>query len=136
MDLVWLLETMGEDYAIATAGLLVGLVFGIAAQRSRFCLRAAAVEFARGNIGPKTAIWLLTFATALFWTQGAIFFDVISIDEALEKLGDEPLTVLDLATNYPQEFWALYRHSDGKIEEKLKENGLLQVKRRRRKKNV
>lgn len=81
MDLVWLLETMGEDYAIATAGLLVGLVFGIAAQRSRFCLRAAAVEFARGNIGPKTAIWLLTFATALFWTQGAIFFDVISINE-------------------------------------------------------
>ena len=82
MDLVWLLETVGEDKAIAIAGLLVGLVFGIAAQRSRFCLRAAAVEFARGNIGPKTAVWLLTFATALFWTQGALFFDIISLDEA------------------------------------------------------
>jgi len=82
MDLVWLLETIGEDRAVALAGLLVGVVFGIAAQRSQFCLRAAAVEFARGNIGPKTAIWLLTFATALFWTQGAIFFDVISLDQA------------------------------------------------------
>ncbi|MGE4610945.1 MAG: YeeE/YedE family protein [Paracoccaceae bacterium] len=82
MDLIWLLETIGEDRAIVAAGLLVGVVFGIAAQRSRFCLRAAAVEFARGNIGPKTAIWLLTFATALFWTQGAVFLDLLSLDEA------------------------------------------------------
>lgn len=82
MDLVWLLETVGEDKAIALAGLLIGVTFGVAAQRSKFCLRAAAVEFARGNIGPKTAIWLLTFATALFWTQGAVFFDVLSLDEA------------------------------------------------------
>lgn len=82
MDFVWLLEAIGEENSVAAAGLFVGLVFGIAAQRSRFCLRAAAVEFARGNIGPKTAIWLLAFATALFWTQGAIFLDVISLDEA------------------------------------------------------
>lgn len=82
MDFVWLLELVGEDKAIALAGLLVGVVFGIAAQRSRFCLRAAAVEFARGNIGPKTAIWLLTFATALFWTQGAVLLDLLSLDEA------------------------------------------------------
>ena len=82
MDLVWLLDLIGEDMAVSLAGLLVGVVFGIAAQRSRFCLRAAAVEFARGKIGPSAAVWLLTFATALFWTQGAVFIDLISLDEA------------------------------------------------------
>jgi hypothetical protein len=30
------------------------------AQRSRFCLRAAAVEFSRGEGGPRLAVWLLT----------------------------------------------------------------------------
>jgi len=82
MDLIWLLETVGENTTMALAGLTVGVIFGVAAQRSRFCLRAAAVEFSRGHIGPKTAVWLLTFATALFWTQGAIFFDFLSLDEA------------------------------------------------------
>ncbi len=82
MNLVWVQDSIGESNAVALAGLIVGLVFGIAAQRSRFCLRAATVEFARGNIGPKTAVWLLTFATALFWTQGAIFLDVLSLNES------------------------------------------------------
>ncbi len=82
MDLVWILDSIGEDAATALAGLIVGLVFGVAAQRSQFCLRAATVEFSRGIIGPKVAIWLLTFSTALLWTQSAIFFDFISLDEA------------------------------------------------------
>ncbi len=82
MDFIALLEFFGEDMAKAVAGLLVGIVFGVAAQRSRFCLRAATVEFARGHIGPKTAVWLLTFATAMAWTQGAVYFDLISLDQA------------------------------------------------------
>lgn len=82
MDFVSLMELLGEANTKGLAGLAVGVVFGVAAQRSRFCLRAAAVEFARGQIGPSTAVWLLTFATALFWTQGAIYFDLVSLDEA------------------------------------------------------
>ncbi|MGB0960659.1 MAG: YeeE/YedE family protein, partial [Halocynthiibacter sp.] len=33
--------------------------------------RAATVEFARGKMEDRVAVWLLTFSTALFWVQGA-----------------------------------------------------------------
>jgi uncharacterized membrane protein YedE/YeeE len=65
------IEWMGEAKAGALFGLLTGAIFGIAAQRSSFCLRAATVEFARGIIGGKVAVWLLTFSTAVVWVQGA-----------------------------------------------------------------
>ncbi|WP_068297305.1 YeeE/YedE family protein [Pararhodobacter sp. CCB-MM2] len=64
-------EWIGEDRAGALFGLLTGMVFGIAAQRSSFCLRAATVEFARGMLGGRVAVWLLTFSTAMVWVQGA-----------------------------------------------------------------
>ncbi len=71
MDLVPLIDRIGEAPTAALFGLITGVIFGIAAQRSRFCLRAATVEFARGQIGPRMAVWLLTFSTALVWVQGA-----------------------------------------------------------------
>jgi ABC-type proline/glycine betaine transport system permease subunit len=66
-----LAETLGEGRAGLLFGLVTGLAFGVAAQRSQFCLRAATVEFARGTLGPRLAIWLLAFSTALVWVQGA-----------------------------------------------------------------
>lgn len=71
MDLVAVVERIGEAPTAALFGLITGIVFGIAAQRSRFCLRAATVEFARGAMGDKVAVWLLTFSTAVVWVQGA-----------------------------------------------------------------
>lgn len=71
MDLVSLVERIGEAPTAALFGLTTGMVFGIAAQRSRFCLRAATVEFARGRMEDKVAVWFLTFSTALVWVQGA-----------------------------------------------------------------
>jgi len=71
MDLVALVERIGEAPTAALFGLLTGIVFGVAAQRSRFCLRAATVEFARGAMGDKVTVWLLTFSTALVWVQSA-----------------------------------------------------------------
>lgn len=65
------IEWVGEGSAGAIFGLLTGVIFGVAAQRSRFCLRAATVEFARGIMGGRVAVWLLTFSTALVWVQGA-----------------------------------------------------------------
>jgi len=82
MDIVNLMDGFGDANTKALAGLVVGVVFGVAAQRSQFCLRASAVEFARGHIGPRTSVWLLTFATALFWTQFAIYFDFVDLTEA------------------------------------------------------
>jgi len=82
MDLIALLENIGEAPAAALFGLLTGVVFGVAAQRSRFCLRAATVEFARGSLGPSVAVWLLTFSTALVWVQGAEMLGLMSSAEA------------------------------------------------------
>ncbi len=71
MDLIALLERIGEAPTAALFGLITGIIFGVAAQRSRFCLRAASVEFARGMMKDKVAVWFLTFSTALIWVQGA-----------------------------------------------------------------
>ena len=71
MDIVPLLDRIGEAPAAALFGLATGVVFGVAAQRSRFCLRAATVEFARGRLGQAVSVWLLTFSTALAWVQAA-----------------------------------------------------------------
>ncbi|KAA0916674.1 YeeE/YedE family protein [Aquicoccus porphyridii] len=82
MDLIPLVERIGESPTAALFGLITGIVFGVAAQRSRFCLRAAAVEFARGLMQDKVAVWLLTFSTALVWVQGAKLLGLMRSDEA------------------------------------------------------
>ncbi len=71
MDLTILTDRVGDYPASALAGLFVGILFGVAAQRSAFCLRAATVEFARGRLGPRMAVWLLTFSSAVVWVQTA-----------------------------------------------------------------
>lgn len=65
---VWMYE-LGTSRTSLVIGLFIGLLFGIFAQQSRFCLRAACVEFWRGEPGGKFAIWLLTFGAALLLTQ-------------------------------------------------------------------
>ena len=82
MDLIALVEGVGESPAAALFGLLTGVVFGVAAQRSRFCLRAAVVEFARGAMRDKVAVWLLTFSTALVWVQAAQLMGVFDASNA------------------------------------------------------
>ncbi len=82
MDLIALVEALGEPQTAALFGLATGMIFGIAAQRSQFCLRAATVEFARGNLGPRIAIWLLCFSTALVWVQAAQLSGLMRVDQA------------------------------------------------------
>ena len=71
MDIIAIVDQVGEARLAGLFGLVTGITFGVAAQRSRFCLRAATVEFARGRLGDKVAVWLLTFSTALVWVQAA-----------------------------------------------------------------
>ncbi|KIZ47429.1 MULTISPECIES: YeeE/YedE family protein [Rhodopseudomonas] len=82
MDLDQLIERFGETNTLTACGLLVGFAFGVCAQRSRFCLRAAVIEFSQGLFGPKVAIWLLTFSAALAATQLAISAGLLDVGEA------------------------------------------------------
>lgn len=63
------IERFGEGVVLATGGLLIGGLFGFFAQRSRFCLRAAVIEFWHRRFGEKLSIWLLAFSTAVISVQ-------------------------------------------------------------------
>src|SRR5690606_7599541 len=62
-------EHWGEARFLAACGLLLGLGFGFFAQRSRFCLRGAVIEFWHGRFGDKLAVWLLAFSSAVVGVQ-------------------------------------------------------------------
>ncbi|MGL4495256.1 MAG: YeeE/YedE family protein [Beijerinckiaceae bacterium] len=76
------IESWGEASVLAVAGLMIGVLFGALAQRSRFCLRAAVIEFSRGRLGPKLAVWLLAFATALASAQALIGLGWLDVAQA------------------------------------------------------
>ncbi|MDF1872411.1 YeeE/YedE family protein [Vannielia sp.] len=80
--MLWLFDTLGEAPSIALLGLLVGVLFGAAAQRSRFCLRAATIELAEGSFGPKIAVWLLVFTAALALVQSFLALGWLELDDA------------------------------------------------------
>ncbi len=82
MEIAALLDYLGEAETAALFGLLTGGIFGVSAQKSAFCLRAATVEFARGKLGRKVAVWLLTFSTALIWVYLAELFELFNPADA------------------------------------------------------
>jgi uncharacterized membrane protein YedE/YeeE len=82
MNLATLLEHFGEPVVLGSGGLLVGLLFGFFAQRSRFCLRAAVVEFWRGQPGEKLAVWLLAFSSAVVGVQLLILAGALDVGTA------------------------------------------------------
>lgn len=82
----------GEHVVLVAGGVLIGILFGAMAQQSRFCLRAAAVEFARGGIGVKTATWLMVFTTAVTGTSLLAMSGVISLTEARQLASPQSLS--------------------------------------------
>lgn len=82
-----LIESYGDGTVLLLAGLVTGVLFGVAAQRSQFCLRASTVELAGGQVGPRMAIWLIVFATALAATQGAILLGWLDVADARQLSG-------------------------------------------------
>lgn len=77
-----LLETWGDGTVLAAAGLLTGVIFGISAQHSRFCLRAATAEVAEARPAGRMAIWLIAFFAALLATQIAVLVGVLDVSSA------------------------------------------------------
>jgi hypothetical protein len=82
MTLVETMEWLGEPQTAALGGLAIGLLFGAAAQQSRFCLRAAIISFARRRFDTRLSVWLLVFSGALIATQALYVAGVANLDEA------------------------------------------------------
>ena len=69
-----LVEIYGEGTVLAVGGAVIGLLFGFFAQRSRFCLRAAVIDFWHGQFKDKLSIWLLAFSAAVIATQALVLW--------------------------------------------------------------
>ena len=82
MDLGPLIETLGESTVIALAGLLIGSLFGAFAQRSRFCLRSAVIEFWNRDGTARLAVWLFAFSAAIVATQLFIIVGWLDVSQA------------------------------------------------------
>ena len=82
MDLNSLIELLGEKTSITLAGLLIGLLFGAFAQRSRFCLRSAVVEFWNRKGASKLSVWLFAFSAAVIATQLFIVEGWLDVSQA------------------------------------------------------
>lgn len=77
-----LIDRFGDGAVLMMAGGLVGLVFGSAAQHSRFCLRAATVEVSEGRLGARLSIWLIAFTAAVLGVQGAVTLGLMDVTES------------------------------------------------------
>ena len=82
MDWTGWIERFGEPTVLAVGGLLTGLAFGFFAQRSKFCLRAAVIEFWHGKFGEKLAVWLLAFSTAVVGVQLMVLLGGLDLSSA------------------------------------------------------
>ena len=82
MNLTTLLERHGDGAVLATGGLAIGMLFGFFAQRSKFCLRAAVIDFWHRRLGEKLSVWLLAFSTAVVGVQLLILLGGLDVSTA------------------------------------------------------
>tara|TARA_R110002020_G_scaffold475858_1_gene713196 strand:+ start:18065 stop:19144 length:1080 start_codon:yes stop_codon:yes gene_type:complete len=76
------IDQWGDGAVLAAAGALTGVLFGVMAQHSKFCLRAATVEVAEARFGPRLSIWLIAFTAAVFAVQAAIATGFLDVSQA------------------------------------------------------
>ncbi|WP_232788363.1 YeeE/YedE family protein [Macromonas nakdongensis] len=76
------IESWGEPAVLAMGGLLLGLSFGFFGQRSKFCLRAAVIEFWHRRFGEKLSVWLLAFSTAVVVVQALVLLGWMDVSSA------------------------------------------------------
>jgi len=82
MDWQHVIDRLGEPGTLAAAGLAIGFAFGFLAQRSRFCLRSAVIEFSRNLVGGKLTVWLFAFASAVIGTQALVLLGAFDASDA------------------------------------------------------
>lgn len=82
MNLATAVEQYGESAVLASGGLCIGMLFGFFAQRSRFCLRSAVIEFWHRKLGEKLSVWLLAFSSAVVGVQLLILVHGLDVSAA------------------------------------------------------
>lgn len=82
MNVAGWVEQFGEPAVLGIGGACIGLMFGFFAQRSKFCLRAAVIEFWHRKFGEKLAVWLLAFSTAVVVIQLLILNHMVDVSNA------------------------------------------------------
>ena len=98
LELASWVERHGTGAVLAVGGAVIGALFGFFAQRSRFCLRAAVIEFWHGKFAEKLSVWLLAFASALIAVQALILAGKVKDGEVVPvNAGPLGLTVGDMA---------------------------------------
>ena len=75
-------ETYGTNSVLAAGGAILGLGFGFLAQRSRFCLRAAVIEFWHRRFDEKLSVWLLAFSAAVVGVQSLVLYGLLDTSSA------------------------------------------------------
>jgi len=76
------IDALGESNGLALCGLVLGAAFGYLAQRSRFCLRSAVMEFSRVQHGGRLTVWLFAFSSAVLATQTLALLGWLDASEA------------------------------------------------------
>jgi len=92
MDLTALLDRLSEPTVLVLGGMTVGVLFGAFAQQSRFCLRAAALEFSRRMPADRLPIWLLAFSSALIATQCLALLGEVDTGETRQLASPQSLS--------------------------------------------
>ena len=77
LDFTPVTDLFGDVGAAVVIGAFVGVVFGIAAQLSRFCLRAAVEEVGRKDYRGQLGVWLAGFGAAIIATQYLVAGDLV-----------------------------------------------------------
>jgi uncharacterized membrane protein YedE/YeeE len=63
----------GAQTVLVVGGLLLGLLFGVAAQQSKFCARASIIDAYEHRLSDRSAVWLFAFALSLLCVQLAVY---------------------------------------------------------------
>jgi uncharacterized membrane protein YedE/YeeE len=82
IDMEQLIDRFGEGTVLFGIALAVGILFGAAAQHSRFCLRSATIEFSERSWGVSIATWFVAFGAAVSSVQCLVAHEYVHVSEA------------------------------------------------------